>query len=44
MDPTIGKLDQERIDAFETWSWSRLLKIKWTDKKGNEEVYRRIDE
>jgi hypothetical protein len=41
---TIGKIDQKRLEAFETWCWRRMLKIKWTDKMRNEEVYRRIDE
>jgi hypothetical protein len=40
---TIGKVDQKRLEAFETGCWRRLLKIKWTDKIRNEEVYRRID-
>jgi hypothetical protein len=39
----IGKIDQKRLEAFETWCW-RMFKIKWTDKIMNEEVYRRIDE
>jgi hypothetical protein len=37
---TIGKLGQKRLEAFETWSWRRLLKIKWMDKIRNEEVCR----
>jgi hypothetical protein len=44
-DPwTIGKVDQKRREAFETWCWRRILKIKWTDKIRNEEVYGRIYE
>ncbi|KAG8223995.1 hypothetical protein J437_LFUL012098 [Ladona fulva] len=27
----------------ETWCWRRMLKIKWTDRVRNEEVYRRIE-
>jgi hypothetical protein len=27
------------IDAFETWSWREMLKIKWTNKIKNEEVF-----
>jgi hypothetical protein len=41
---TIGKTDQKRIEAFETWCWRRVLKIKWTEKVRNEEVHRRIRE
>jgi hypothetical protein len=36
---TIGNIDQKRLEAFETWCWRRILKIKWTDKIRNEEVY-----
>jgi hypothetical protein len=41
---TTGKIDQKRLEAFETWCWRRMLKIKWMDKIRNDEVYRRIDE
>jgi hypothetical protein len=34
----IGKIDQKRLVAFETWCWRRILKIKWMDKIRNEEV------
>jgi hypothetical protein len=30
--------------AFETWSWRRMLKIKWTDRKRNDEDFRREKE
>jgi hypothetical protein len=33
----IGKIDQKRLEAFETWCWRRMLKIKRTDKISNEE-------
>ena len=35
---TIGKEDEQRIQAFEMWLYRRMLKIKWTEKKTNEEV------
>jgi hypothetical protein len=41
---TIGKIDQKIPEAFETWCWRRMFKIKWTDKIRNELVYRRIDQ
>jgi hypothetical protein len=41
---TIGKVEQQRLEAFETWCWRRLINIKWTDKLRNEELCRRIDE
>jgi hypothetical protein len=34
--------DRKRIEAFETWCWRKLLKIKWTKMVRNEEVYVRI--
>jgi hypothetical protein len=41
---TIGKTNQKRIEAFETWCRRRMMKIKWTEKVRNEKVYRRIGE
>jgi hypothetical protein len=32
------------INAFETWCWRRMLKIKWTDGITNEEVFQRVKE
>ena len=29
---TLGKNKERAINAFETWCWRRMLKIKWTDK------------
>ena len=26
----IKKIEHQRIDAFELWSWSRLLRVPWT--------------
>jgi len=32
------------VNAFETWSWRGKLKIKWTDRITNEEVFQRAKE
>jgi porphobilinogen deaminase len=32
------------INAFETWCWRRILKIKWTDRIKNDEVFQRAKE
>jgi len=32
------------VDAFETWCWRRMLKIKWTDRMTNDEVFQRAKE
>ena len=33
----------EKIDAFETWLYRRMLRISWKDMVTNEEVYRRMN-
>jgi hypothetical protein len=35
---TIGKVDQKRLEAFETLCWRRMLRMKWTDKIRNEGI------
>jgi len=32
------------VNAFATWSWRRMLKIKWTDRITNGEVFQRTKE
>jgi hypothetical protein len=32
------------VNAFETWSWRRMLQIKWTDRITNDEVFQRAKE
>jgi len=32
------------INAFESWCWRRMLKIKWTDRITNGEVFQRAKE
>ena len=32
-----------RIDAFELWSWRRLLKVPWTGRRSNQSVLREIN-
>ena len=39
---TLTKEYEKRIDAFDMWCARRMLKIKWTDKIRNEEVWERI--
>jgi len=38
---TVGKNEERIINAFETWSWRRMLKIKWTDRIMNDEVFQK---
>jgi len=41
---TLGKNEDRIINAFETWSWKGMLKIKWTDRITNGEVFQRAKE
>ena len=35
---TIKKAECQRIDAFELWSWRRLLGLPWTARKSNQSI------
>ena len=39
---TLGKNEERDINAFQTWCWRRMLKIKWTDRITNDEVFQRV--
>ena len=39
---TIKKTECQRIDAFELWSWRRLLRVPWTARKSNQSFVREI--
>ena len=39
---TIKKAEHWRIDAFELWSWRRLLRIPWTAKRSNQCILKEI--
>ena len=41
---TVGKTEERVINAFETWCWRGILKIKWTDRITNDEVFQREKE
>jgi len=38
------KNEERVVNAFETWCWRRMLKIKWTDRIKNDEVFQRVKE
>ena len=40
---TLGKNEERAVNAFETWCWRRMLKIKWTDRITNEEVFQKVE-
>ena len=35
---TIKKAVCQRIDAFELWCWSRLLRVLWTARRSNQSI------
>jgi len=41
---TLGENGERVANTFETWCWRRMLKIKWTDRITNDEVFRRAKE
>ena len=40
----LGKNEEWAINGFVTWCWRRLLKIKWTDRVKNDEVFQKAKE
>jgi len=40
----VGKIEVRVVNVFPTWSWRRMLKIKWTDRITNGEVFQRAKE
>ena len=39
---TIKKAEHQRIDAFELWSWRRLLRVSWTVRRSNQSMLEEI--
>ena len=39
---TIKKAECQRIDAFELWSWRRLLRVPWTARRSNQSTLKEI--
>lgn len=39
---TMKKEEIRRIEACEMWLWRRIGKVKWSDRKTNEEVLRLV--
>ena len=40
---TLKKAERQRIDAFELWSWKRLLKVPWTARMSNQSILTEIN-
>ena len=41
---TLRKDEIRRIEACEMWLWRKLMKVKWSDRKKNEEVLQMVNE
>jgi hypothetical protein len=41
---TLGEHEERVVNAFETWCWRRMLKIKLADRITNVEVFQRAKE
>ena len=39
---TIKKAECQRIDAFELWCWTRLLRVPWTIRRSNQSLLKEI--
>ena len=39
---TIKKAEYQRMDAFELWSWRRLLRVPWTARRSNQSILKEI--
>ena len=39
---TIKHAECQRIDAFELWSWRRLLRVPWTERRSNQSILKEI--
>ena len=39
---TINKPECQRIDAFELWSWRRLLRVPWTARISNQSILKEV--
>ena len=39
---TIKKVEHQRIDVFELWYWSKLLRVPWTARRSNQSILKGI--
>ena len=40
---TVKKAECQRTDAFELWSWRRLLRVPWTTRRSNQSILKEIE-
>ena len=39
---TVRKAEHRKIDAFELWCWTRLLRVPWTARRSNQPILKEI--
>ena len=39
---TVKKAERQRIDAFELWCWTRLLRVPWTARRSDQPILKKI--
>ena len=37
-----NKVEHQRIDAFELWSWRGLLRVPWTARRSNQSILKEM--
>ena len=40
---TIKKAEDQGTDAFKLWSWRRLLRVRWTVRRSNQSILKKIN-
>ena len=40
---TVKKAERRRINAFELWCWTRLLRVPWTARRSNQSILKEIN-
>ena len=38
----MNKAEHQKTDAFELWSWRRLLRVPWTSRRSNQSILKEI--
>ena len=39
----IKKAEWQKIDAFELWYWTRVMRVPWTAKRSNQSILKEIN-
>ena len=39
---TVKKAECQKIDTFELWCWTRLLRVPWTARRSNQSILKEI--